>query len=91
VKSVTDLAEAFYGDVLQNIRAWKAPPPKLKRATEEEAVEAVAELVGAELSDVAAEELSEDLPDDPAEFLEAFPADVPEGNDAGEPTNQGSG
>jgi hypothetical protein len=53
--SVTDTAERFYGEVLQNLRAWKAAPPKLKRAPEE--AEAVADLIGVKPEAVAEEEL----------------------------------
>lgn len=36
IYSVVTTAKEFYRDVLQNLRAWKAPPPKLKEAKEEE-------------------------------------------------------
>ncbi len=35
IDSVIMTTKDFYGDVLQNLRAWKAPPPKLKRPPEE--------------------------------------------------------
>ncbi|MGH2828817.1 MAG: hypothetical protein ACRDKF_17825 [Actinomycetota bacterium] len=35
IDSVIDTTMEFYGDVLQNLRAWKAPPPKLKKPIEE--------------------------------------------------------
>lgn len=54
-------AEEFYGSVLQNLRAWKPTPPKLKKpAPESEQVLATAEATGApggapaEVADVAA-------------------------------------
>lgn len=31
IESVITTVEEFYGQVLQNLRGWKAPPPKLKR------------------------------------------------------------
>jgi hypothetical protein len=36
LRRTDDTVEGFYVDVLQNVRAWKAAPPKLKRVTEEE-------------------------------------------------------
>lgn len=59
VDSVTGGAQNFYGAVLQNLRVWKAAPPKLKKATEpgEESAAAVAELVGVE-----SETVSDDVP-----------------------------
>jgi hypothetical protein len=65
VESVTTTTERFYADVLQNLRAWKASPPKLRRAAEapDEAADVIAELVGVEPEAVAEEALSsEDAP-----------------------------
>jgi hypothetical protein len=57
-ESVSDVTERFYGEVLQNLRAWKAAPPKLKRPEKEaEAAEVVADLVGVEPQAVAEDEL----------------------------------
>jgi hypothetical protein len=55
VESVTDSAQTFYGQVLQNLRGWKAGPPKLRKSTEpgEESAEAIADLVGTEPDKVA--------------------------------------
>lgn len=36
IDSVVSTTTEFYSDVLQNLRGWKAPPPKLKKAPEEE-------------------------------------------------------
>jgi hypothetical protein len=36
IYSVVSTTKEFYRDVLQNLRAWKAPPPKLKEAKKEE-------------------------------------------------------
>jgi hypothetical protein len=36
IESVITTTKDFYGEVLQNLRAWKAPPPKLRKPTEEE-------------------------------------------------------
>lgn len=36
IDSVMDVAETFYGDVLQHVRSWKAAPPRLKERPEEE-------------------------------------------------------
>jgi hypothetical protein len=56
--SVEDLTKRFYGDVLQNLRAWTAAPPKLKRAAErDEAAEVVADLIGVEPEVVAEDAL----------------------------------
>ncbi len=65
VESVTATTERFYADVLQNLRVWKASPPKLRRAAEatDEAVDVIAELVGVEPEAVAEEALpAEDAP-----------------------------
>jgi hypothetical protein len=55
VESVVSAAEAFYGDVLQKLRAWKPAPPKLKKPAEKDVSPeaAVAELVGVEPDDIA--------------------------------------
>jgi hypothetical protein len=55
VESVVTAAEAFYGDVLQNLRTWKPAPPKLKKPAEKGVAPetAVAELVGVEPEDIA--------------------------------------
>jgi hypothetical protein len=55
VESVLNVAEAFYGDVLQKLRTWKPAPPKLKKPAEKEVSPetAVAELVGVEPDDIA--------------------------------------
>jgi hypothetical protein len=55
VESVTTTAQSFYGDVLQNLRPWKASPPKLKKTAEsqESVAEAVADKVGVEPEDIA--------------------------------------
>jgi hypothetical protein len=59
VDSVMGSAQSFYGEVLQNLRVWKAAPPKLKKASEpgEESAAAVAELVGVE-----SEKVSDEVP-----------------------------
>jgi hypothetical protein len=56
VESVLTAIETFYGEVLQNLRPWKATPPKLKKSVEpeESPQEAVAEIVGVEPEQVAA-------------------------------------
>jgi hypothetical protein len=36
IDSVISTAKDFYADVLQNLRAWKAAPPKLRKAAEQE-------------------------------------------------------
>jgi hypothetical protein len=66
INSVVDTTKAFYGEVLQNLRAWKAPPPKLKKVPEEaeelpvELPEPVAEAV-----EQAAEEMEDRTPQSP--------------------------
>lgn len=37
INSVIDTTKDFYGEVVEGLRAWKAPPPKLKKQPEEEA------------------------------------------------------
>lgn len=45
VRSVLDTTRDFYASVLQNLRAWKEPPPRLKRPPDEsELVEHAADL-----------------------------------------------
>jgi hypothetical protein len=79
VKSVLDTVEGFYVDVLQNVRAWKAAPPKLKRPTEEEMVETVADLVGVETSEVASTSEMEESDAVPAPgYVETVPSPTPE-------------
>jgi hypothetical protein len=58
-ESVSGVTQRFYGEVLQNLRAWKAAPPKLKWAPEKaaEAAEVVADLIGVEPEAIAEEEL----------------------------------
>jgi hypothetical protein len=70
VESVVKAVEAFYGDVLQNLRTWKPAPPKLKKPAEKEVSPetVVAELVGVEREDIA--EL-------PSEIVERGSASVP--------------
>jgi hypothetical protein len=60
--SVVVLAERYYEEVLQNLRVWKASPPKLKRPSEKgpEAAEMVAEMIGVESDAVANEALPEE-------------------------------
>jgi len=44
IDSVVSTTKDHYADVLQNLRAWKATPPKLKKPPEEESVEEATEL-----------------------------------------------
>ena len=54
-ESVMNISRTFYGEVLEKLRGWKAPPPKLKRPAEEDESrqEAVAELVRVEPEHIA--------------------------------------
>jgi len=74
-ESIVSVAEVFYSLVLEKLRAWKAPPPKLKRPAEkgESAEEAVAELIGVEPEHLA--DLDEDAVSAQAVSL---PSDSPE-------------
>lgn len=56
VESVLTATETFYGEVLQNLRPWKAAPPRLKKSMEpeESPQEAVAEIIGVEPEQIAA-------------------------------------
>jgi hypothetical protein len=36
ITSVMDTTKDFYGEVVQGLRAWKAPPPKLKKQSDED-------------------------------------------------------
>ncbi len=36
IDSVMTTTKHFYGEVVQGLRAWKAPPPKLRKQPEEE-------------------------------------------------------
>ena len=42
IRSVLDTAREFYGDVLQHLRVWKSPPPKLPRTEEPQELEVAA-------------------------------------------------
>jgi hypothetical protein len=52
VDSVIAAVETFYREVLQNLRAWKAPPPKLKKPAEGEDVPAALPEALSEVLDV---------------------------------------
>jgi hypothetical protein len=83
VRSVTKITEAFYADVIQNLRAWKAAPPKLKRPAEEELVETVADAVGVAPETVHEESLREEGPASAeVEYVETPPASSPESESA---------
>jgi hypothetical protein len=41
IDSVMSTTKDFYGEVVQGLRAWKAPPPKLKKQPEDERIEMV--------------------------------------------------
>ena len=41
IDSVLDLVDAFYGDVVQNLKAWSASPPKLREPVKTEEPEAL--------------------------------------------------
>lgn len=43
IESVMTTTKHFYGEVVQGMRAWKAPPPKLKKHAEDEQTEEVVE------------------------------------------------
>jgi hypothetical protein len=58
VDSVVSATEDFYREVLQNLRAWKAPPPKLREAPPETAVEAIVEVLNVPEESVADEAIS---------------------------------
>lgn len=62
IDSVITTTKDFYGDVLQNLRAWKAPPPKLKKPAEEavpEPEEEVPPAIRTEVDQAQEEMLSE--------------------------------
>ena len=68
IESVMTTTKDFYGDVLQNLRAWKAPPPKLKKPHDD--LDEEAPSVGPEISaalEQAEQEMKEEAgasPDD---------------------------
>lgn len=51
IESVMSATKDFYGDVLQNLRAWKAAPPRLKRSDERQEEEELVQGVPQELKD----------------------------------------
>lgn len=55
VESVLTASETFYGEVLQNLRLWKAAPPKLKKTVEPggSPEESVAQIVGVDPQQIA--------------------------------------
>ena len=63
IESVMSTTKAFYGEVVQGLRAWKAPPPKLKKHPEEELPELVVEAPAAlgEALEQAQEEMQEQV------------------------------
>jgi hypothetical protein len=80
VASVIGATEDFYREILQNLRVWKAAPPKLRRA--EEAAEAVSEAV-AEALDIPEraidqEEFRRDAGEGPSSPAEGPVAERPE-------------
>lgn len=64
IDSVMSTAETFYRDVLQQLRPWKPPPPKLKERAEEEQepVERVLEATPRAKSAIDRGRLEEDAP-----------------------------
>jgi len=46
INTVLETTKTFYRDTLQNVRPWKAPPPKLPPKPQDEAQAAIAELPG---------------------------------------------
>jgi hypothetical protein len=44
IDSVMGTTKDFYGEVVQGLRAWKAPPPKLKKPVEDEKAEQIEDL-----------------------------------------------
>jgi hypothetical protein len=66
VTSVLDALDAFYGDVVQNLRPWAAKPPRLRQpeAGEEEQAQASPALVSTSLS---SQDGVEEQPLDPAQ------------------------
>ena len=63
IESVMSTTKSFYGEVVQGLRAWKAPPPKLKKHPEEELPEQVVEAPAAlgEALEQAQEEMQEQI------------------------------
>jgi hypothetical protein len=63
IDSVMSTTKAFYGEVVQGLRSWKAPPPKLKKHPEEEQPEQVVEAPAAlnEALEQAQEEMQEQV------------------------------
>lgn len=63
IESVMSTTKSFYGEVVQGLRAWKAPPPKLKKHPEEEQPEQIVEAHPAldEALEQAQEEMQEQI------------------------------
>jgi hypothetical protein len=85
VSSVLNTTEEFYREVLQNLRVWKAAPPKLKRPAEaaEEVAHTVAEKL--DVSERAIDEVAieEDAPVSSTPFADVPPGSGPSGNEGG--------
>lgn len=69
IDSTLSLVDSFYGDVVQNLKAWTATPPKLREA------ENVAPGEAPRLSSTALS--SQDGPEDPADYPTAAPTTSP--------------
>jgi len=67
INTVLETAKTFYRDVLQNVRPWKAPPPKLPPKPEDEAQDVISNLPPPVKE--AVEKASEEM-DDPASDLQ---------------------
>lgn len=65
ITAVVDAAKDFYGGVLQNLRPWKPPPPRLKPPVEEEPTELESPAVD-EAIEEAQEEMASQVGEDPA-------------------------
>ena len=82
VGSVLDLVDSFYLGVLQNLKPWSAPPPKLRQPEPGALAEPA---VPAELSSTALssqDEIATDAPTAPAAYADAAPTDPEREDDA---------
>lgn len=81
IDSVLDLVDAFYGDVVQYLKAWSAAPPKMREVDPEPS----------QPSALSSTALSSQDGSEPADDPVAEPADDPVSELAGEQSSSGNG
>lgn len=85
IESVMSATKDFYGHVLQNVRAWKAAPPRLKRPERQDEEEPVSEDTPSELQGAIERAEIEKEKERETQTAAAVPSD-----DSGRPKQEGS-